>query len=165
MKMPNNRKKGFNLVEVNLAVFLVAAGLLILFSLFPLGLRESQMSVTDTQEAMFADFYLGSVEAQSMATTGWDAWSRGDFIEIQGFERITKWPESRDPVPFPQGQSDLVLRYEVTVEDYDAKGDPALDAATIAKRRVILTVKGGRYGGKMNAEAKTYIADLVYMGM
>jgi len=72
---PNCRGNGFTLVEVSLAVCIVAAGLLVLFGLFPMGLQLSEYAVLDTQEAMFADTVFSIMEANAMAIESWDTWS------------------------------------------------------------------------------------------
>lgn len=67
-------KVGFSLMEVNLAILMVALGLLSLFSLFPAGLRESQGGIMDTQEAMFADHVLSTLEGTAQTITNWSGW-------------------------------------------------------------------------------------------
>ena len=70
MKM---NKNGFSMMEVNLAVFVVGLGLLTLVSLFPLGLRESDIAITDTHEAMFADHLLSAMQGNASEITNWSA--------------------------------------------------------------------------------------------
>ena len=145
--------RGFSLMEVTLAVFLTAGGLLILFSLFPLGLRESTLAGTDTQEAMFADYYLGMLESKSMSITNYSDWIKGNF-DVDGFSLHGRWGLSDPPVPFPVKSTDLVLRYEATWISLPPD-----------RHRVVLTVKGGRYGRELDSDAKTYVTELVFLGM
>ena len=49
------RKSGFTLMEVNLAVFIMAAGVLAMISLYPLAYRENSQSVEDVKAAAYAD--------------------------------------------------------------------------------------------------------------
>lgn len=52
------KKQGFSLIEVNMAVFVMAAGILSMAVLYPLGLRESMQAQADIKQAMFADYVL-----------------------------------------------------------------------------------------------------------
>lgn len=47
-------RKGFSLIEVNMAILIAAGGLLALFTLFPVGLRQSEMSSEDLYQATYA---------------------------------------------------------------------------------------------------------------
>lgn len=52
------RHSGFSLIEVNMAVFVLAVGILSMAVLYPLGLRESMQSQADLKQSMFADYVL-----------------------------------------------------------------------------------------------------------
>ena len=68
-------KKGFTLLEVNLAIFIMATGTLAMCALYALGFRESSQSVEDVASAAFADAYLGPlVQGLSATNMTWDAW-------------------------------------------------------------------------------------------
>jgi type II secretory pathway pseudopilin PulG len=54
---------GFSLVEICLAMLVVAIGLVTLMSLFPVGLREVESAVQNTRAAMFADDKFNSFQA------------------------------------------------------------------------------------------------------
>lgn len=71
---------GFSLVEVTLALLVAAGGLLTIFGVFPVSLRQSQMSRSDMTETAFADAVL-----QTMG---------GNIREI---DDISVW---QDPVKF-----------------------------------------------------------------
>lgn len=47
-------RKGFSLIEVNMAILISAGGLLSLFTLFPVGLKQSEMSSEDLYQATYA---------------------------------------------------------------------------------------------------------------
>ena len=80
------RKAGFSLMEVNMAVFVMAVGILGLVALFPLGLRESYQGKADLQQSMFADYALNQlVAALSQTNITWSEWCQLDH---------TCWPES-----------------------------------------------------------------------
>lgn len=64
-------------MEVNLAVFIMAAGVLAMVSLYPLGYRESQQSVDDVRAAAYADFVFNQIAAvMSSRTLTWQEWKQ-----------------------------------------------------------------------------------------
>lgn len=66
------RMFGFSLIEVNMAVFVMAVGIIGMAALYPLGLRESIQSTADLKQSMFADVVLGAaVAAASSPNVTW----------------------------------------------------------------------------------------------
>ncbi len=66
---------GFTLMEVNLAIFIMAAGVLAMVSLYPLGYRENQQSKDDVKAAAAADAVLNQLRgALSSRAITWDEW-------------------------------------------------------------------------------------------
>lgn len=71
------KKHGFSLIEVNMAVFVMAVGVLALAALYPLGLRESVQSADDLRQSMFADALLNAATAAAGSTNmTWSDWSK-----------------------------------------------------------------------------------------
>ena len=69
------QQAGFSLMEVNIAVFVMAVGILSLVVLYPLGLRESTQGQADLKQAMFADYLLNqAVAAASQTNVPWTQW-------------------------------------------------------------------------------------------
>jgi len=62
------RRSGFSLIEVNMAVFVLAVGILSMAVLYPLGLRESMQSQSDIKQSMFADYVLSVAVAKASQT-------------------------------------------------------------------------------------------------
>ena len=63
------------LMEVNLAIFIMAVGVLAMTSLYPLGFRESEQSRDDVRAAVVADEVLGKLTAAlSSRNITWDRW-------------------------------------------------------------------------------------------
>ena len=87
--MPNSSRHGFSLIEVNLAVFVMAVGILALMGLFPTGLRESMQSRADLKQTMFADYALSILQANA-ACVRLDhprrvvSFENADFFQRQG---------------------------------------------------------------------------------
>jgi hypothetical protein len=71
------KRSGFSLIEVNMAVFVLAIGVLSMAVLYPLGLRESIQSQADLKQSMFADFVLNVAVATAsgpdVTRAQWDA--------------------------------------------------------------------------------------------
>lgn len=55
-------RAGFSLIEVNMAIFVLAGGALALMALFPLGLRDSLASRNEMRLSAFAERLLGAAQ-------------------------------------------------------------------------------------------------------
>ena len=71
-----SQQSGFTLVEVTLALLVIAIGMLSLFQLFPAGLRENMLSRADLHQSMFAEYVLSGVEARAAPTQASRSWPR-----------------------------------------------------------------------------------------
>ena len=68
-------RAAFTLMEVNLAIFIMAVGVLAMTSLYPLGFRESQQARDDVRAAVVADDVLGQLTAAlSSRNITWERW-------------------------------------------------------------------------------------------
>ena len=68
-------KSAFTLVEVNLAIFIMAVGVLAMVSLYSLGFRESRQSEEDVAAAGYADaFFAPLVSELSSTNMTWSRW-------------------------------------------------------------------------------------------
>ncbi len=56
------KRAAFSLIEVNVAILVIAGGMLSLFTLFPAGLRMSTSAMGDTRQALFADDFFAYFE-------------------------------------------------------------------------------------------------------
>lgn len=63
----NRRRAGYSLVEVTLALLVVAIGLTATFALFPEGLRATRAAVNDTEVGLFADYVFSTLAATAAA--------------------------------------------------------------------------------------------------
>lgn len=76
-------KRAFTLIEVNLAIFIMAGGVLAMISLYSLGFRESRQSREDVASAALADLILNPlVVALSSKDLKWSEWRNLPFKEI-----------------------------------------------------------------------------------
>lgn len=151
---------GFSLIEVTLSILLIGIGLLSLFSLFPMALQESELAITDTQEAMFADHVLNGIEGNAMAITNWTEWTMsGNLIEgIYPLETEGMSVSAHNTyVDFPEpgsGAEARPLRYRLNITPLSGRPE---------RKSVRLEVKSGRYGVFTNAAV--FYTELVFMGM
>ncbi len=60
-RLQGDGRGGFSLVEVSLAIFVVALGMLTLFSLFPAGLNQAISAQEETQQALFAEYLFAEM--------------------------------------------------------------------------------------------------------
>lgn len=100
--------RGFSLIEVNIAILVVAGGLLSLFSLFPAGLRMSTAAMSDTRQALFADDFFAYFDDGVRQIDNRDDW--------QNIEKF--WKAAR--AGLDDGFSDA------TLNDKDWNGDAAV---------------------------------------
>ena len=61
-------------MEVNIALLVMAMGVLGLLALFPVGLRQGDAASSDTADAGFADLVLNAMHANAQAVTNWNDW-------------------------------------------------------------------------------------------
>lgn len=68
-------KKAFTLLEVNLAMFVMAMGVLSMIALYPLGFREAEQSREDVAAAAYCESVMNSLAAALSATNvPWSKW-------------------------------------------------------------------------------------------
>ncbi len=152
------RPRGFSLIEINLAIFVVAAGMLTLFSLFPSGLKQINAAHESTQEALFGEYVLSAMRARAMTldATAWVAiTASAPAATFPGFEFDT----IVDSFEFPAG-SGQHMRYFLKltpVKDY-----PHIWSAT-------LWCRSGEFGttnvDTFKKQALAFHTEFFYSGM
>ena len=80
-------RAGYSLVEVTLALLVVAIGLTATFALFPEGLKATRAAVDDTECAMFAEYVFTTLDLTAAKIGGnyggdWDVTDTDDFISL-----------------------------------------------------------------------------------
>ena len=77
-------RMGFTLMEVNLAIFIMAVGLLAMVAIYPLAYRESQQSQDDVKASAVADCVLNTLTAAlSSRNITWNDWETGVSAAMQ----------------------------------------------------------------------------------
>ena len=157
------KRDAFSLVETNLAILLVGIGLLALFSLFPLGLQQSDLAVQDSQEAMFGDAVLSVIEGNAFDIKKWNEWVDTNSLKTELVKGLTNIPvltaegdvltAENDALVFPAG-SGRYLTYKLTIAN---KGTPKGKL-----KAVNLKVASGR---KQDLGlARDYYTEMMFMG-
>ena len=119
----NETNRGFTLIEVVLAIMVMATGILGMCGLYSLGFRESRASVGDVATAAFGDTYLAPlVQGLSSRSMTWSQWCQIGERTTGDKQRIASgvWPEN--------GWLDYVERKGKT---YRVKSDPGGTANTV----------------------------------
>ena len=80
-------KAGYSLVEVTLALLVVAIGLTATFALFPEGLRATRAAVDDAEVAMFAEYVFTTLDLTAGTYGGelgvnWTINNTDDFVSL-----------------------------------------------------------------------------------
>ena len=82
-----NPRAGYSLVEVTLALLVVAIGLTATFALFPEGLRATRAAVSDTEVGMFAEYVFTTLDLTAAKYGGnygvnWNIDNTDDFMSL-----------------------------------------------------------------------------------
>ena len=94
---------GFSLVEVTLALMVMAIGILSIMGLFPAGLDQNARSIADTHAAFFAEEVFGGLQAR--AETNW--LKLDEFLPIA----TTNWYEGGESLDTTVGSEVLTNKY------------------------------------------------------
>lgn len=86
-------KKGFTLVEVLIAIFILGLGVVTLANLFPLGLQSFSYARKLNEVYFLAEKKLEELKLQPSITPG----------ETSGEEKDLNWKISVQPLQFPEG--------------------------------------------------------------
>lgn len=180
--LPRSRT-GFTLIEINLVLLLFGVGVTALLGLFPVGLRQSGLAVSDTRQSMFAEMILNSIYATAQDATDYSDWETlEDFrnlvkrTKIAGNSAVAKADQPVEvgkEVVFDKylGQKRNVIRYYLTVSKV------ANDNRNFRRPFYRATVQvSDRKDGKFHRESgdsasddalsisPTYSIDLIYLG-
>ena len=67
-------RAGFTLMEINIALMIMAFALTSLLALFPIGLQQANYASDDTAAAAFADMVFNGMRANAQTITNWTDW-------------------------------------------------------------------------------------------
>lgn len=122
---------GFSLIEVNLAIMIIAVGLLVLFSLFPAGLKQGESAYRDTQAGLFADYIFAGLRINVENIDSWADWTNMTTFVALAVDGLTVDTVPIVPtatsvaVKFPEGSENHV-RYILEIRNLGARRSAAL---------------------------------------
>jgi len=121
-------KRGFTLVEVNLAIFVMAVGILSMCSLYSLGYRENSQSTEDVYATAYADSVLAPLVAGlSSPQLKWSDWC--DIGEEPSSEALSSGVDARWPTRGWRDYAETVSKDNET--HYRVIGNPKGTADTV----------------------------------
>ncbi|MBR4652659.1 MAG: prepilin-type N-terminal cleavage/methylation domain-containing protein [Kiritimatiellae bacterium] len=132
-------RRGFTLMEVNLAIFIMAVAVLGMVALYPLGFRESQHSRDDIVEAAVADGILNPLAA-ALSTCGsnmtWQAWKQIVGSSGGALQPANGWSDYCNGDAFtPRTKSQVNVQTRAVIQRiadaYKGDGNPASDALAV----------------------------------
>ena len=132
-------RKAFTLIEVNLAIMIMAGGILSVLGLYSLGYRESRQSREDVAAAAYADSVVGSlINALSDTNVTWKAFNGIKNNPEKGWAEYLNQNTglvSGDPDGKGQGVYDAVLRQvnSGVKSTWGEKPDTALRAGLVIR--------------------------------
>ena len=146
---------GFSLIEVNLAILVIGLGLLVVFALFPAGLREGENALTDTHTALFAETLLNGIRAKADTATGleWRSPLEPDNARFPiAYDRVQKVS------PFPRNSADPDDVMYYLMEDFHEDDSPI--------RSVSLWVWSGKHEPKnFKVQSEWFFTKYHYSGV
>ena len=122
-------KRGFSLLELIIAVGVLAIGLVGILQIFPVGLRASRRAGTITRAAFLAQ-------------------NKMEEVKMAGFDAITELPPR---MPLSGSESDF--EWEIFIEDVALDGLESSDDM----RKVIITVSWMERGRERSKDFITYV--------
>ena len=145
-------RSGFSLVEVALAMLVVAVGLMGVFSLFPQGTEANRKSIQETQIGLFAEYVLNGFRYKAEQLP-WSSVTDSSSFKITPLASIYAW---KDPSEIVAGAGvkavvykalsnpsieEMAFRYELRVYPVAGKDDV---------KALVLSVWSGQYGNLLN---------------
>ena len=137
--MNRNKKNGFSLLEVNMAIFVMATGVLAIAALYPMGLRESIQSQSDFKQVMFADYVLNIAMAAAcnpdVNWSEWKAWADQRNMAGKGEEGQLPGMNQHQSVPnfiWTQGGLEQGIRRYSDYQNAGERSSPHIEDETYA---------------------------------
>ena len=150
-------------MEVNLAILLIGLGMLVLFGLFPAGLREADNAFIDTHAAQFAEVVMNGLRAKTQRLS-WTDWIDPGRFQVAldpiaaGTISEQHPPTVSDPIQFPAGSETYVLYLMDVLDDWQSR-----------TRGVSLWVWSGEFGpddpDDFKQKAEWYYTKYYYSGV
>ena len=167
-------KKGFTLIEVCLVMMIFGIAVTSMMALFPVGLRQGNMAVSDSVLTMFGDYVLNAVT--SVATEmDWSDWQSADKfskaverggVRVGGKPLKVTGPGAEDEEVIKDYlDMKVTIKYKLSIVRVAAPEGPASGTPSSNKRplyRITLRVTDNK-NGKV-ADGAVFTTTVVYLG-
>ena len=122
-------KKAFTLMEVNLAMLIMAGGVLSILGLYSLGYRESTQSCDDVASAAYAEAVVSQLTMALSATNlTWASFNKiGSHPSADGWGGYLE--EDGTPTSDPEGTASDVFRDVIRELEFEGSEEPPVKAA------------------------------------
>ena len=160
-------RHGFTLMEVNVALLIMAIGVTGILTLFPVGMRQADTATSETTETAFADLVLNGMRANAQMVTNWNDWTT---LTTSGSSLLLGQSGRGSPIllgstPAAMGDQEIndylvsgqYIHYSLTLGD-----DPSIHPSPLIKTATI-QVTNRRFTDV--STAPTYVTWFVYTGM
>jgi len=160
------RRDAFTLMEINIALLLVAIALAALLTLMPTGLRQSDLATSDTAQAAFATSVFNAMHANASTMVNWTNWMQfTDGADV--LQNVTAPSFSAGAVPISAGVHEIedhlvehrYVKYELGLQN----GVNGSEATNSLVKRAWIRSTDRRFANV--AESPIYVTAFVYMGM
>jgi len=130
MHFKKNRS-GFSLIEVNMAILIAAGGLISLFALFPVSLRQSVMSTADLHQVTFASSFFEAVSGNVKLIDDVKTWNNINDFWTSAVDGLGI---SEKPIAFAAMKAKASDATAELIDDEDIKsGDRANDLRFVVR--------------------------------
>jgi Tfp pilus assembly protein PilV len=155
-------------MEVNIALLIMAVGLVGILTLFPVGLRQGDSASSDTTESAFADLVLNAMRSNAQMVTNWTDWSSNSVPILLGQSKGTASPNVM-PINVPGTSSTSIVGTgtPTEIQNYLVSGQYLQYSLNVTNNDLIITawiqVTNRRYTDI--TRAPIYATSFVFMGM
>jgi len=154
-------------MEINLAIFVMAVGVLAMIALYPLGFRERSQSREDVASAVLADAVLNPLAAAlSQTNMTWTKWQSINTVPNGGWSAYFRSDNFNDPKTISQMSSSTLSTFQDLVGKAPAgigvsapSLPSAMGCALVVSRdgaRLLLSFRATRRPGMLLAEPLYY---------
>lgn len=124
----NARKEGYSLVEVTLALLVVAIGLTATFALFPEGLKATRSAVNDTEISLFSEYVFTTLDLTAILKGA--SWTVADCKNFKSIALAGDKNDSRSMLKETSGNATAVFYW--VPKDYGVPNSQDYSAANVS---------------------------------
>lgn len=149
-------RRGFSLIEVNMAIFVLAGGALALLGLFPLGLRQSLASRNEMRVTAFAERFMGAARIAATMPGVTDIDDLLDTLEGTPFN-FTVEDDPGDTDDTSMAKDDSGVWYRAWVLEDEAWTPTDTGDKTVAEVGIRVTAENADQNKRALNSASTYM--------